>query len=67
MGVCTENRLQSTNVGIFYGCFKSPGRERRGGEVGLEETKRGDLVGVNEAKIDGEEKREKSESGIETS
>ena len=49
MGVCTENRLQSTNVGIFYECFKSPGRERRGGEVGLEETKRGDLVGVNEA------------------
>ena len=37
------------HVGIFYECFKSPGRERRGGEVGLEETKRGDLVGVNEA------------------
>ena len=26
--VCTENRLQGTNMGIFYGCFKSPGRER---------------------------------------
>ena len=54
--VCTENRLQGTNMGIFYGCFKSPGRE---GEVGLQETKRGEWS--PREKRDGEEKREERE------